>query len=275
MKILFLSLFLMITLNAAGQNEAFDAYLKALDPDIIVSVTVLDKSGEVRYAKNEKLRVPSASVIKIPVLIELSQQVDEKRLKWKEKIKLHTEDRVGGSGDLQYEAAGKKFTIEELAVKMIAVSDNVATNLLIDRIGMENVNLGLENWGFDETRLNRKMMDFKAIQEGKQNYITSFEVSKMLWGLLTKRILKDQSSKKALEILLKCEDVTTIPRKIPKTVPVAHKSGTLDYVRGDAGIIFSREPVIVSVFVQNFESQEQAEKIIGELAEIAYQTYGK
>jgi beta-lactamase class A len=163
----------------------------------------------------------------------------------------------------------------ELALKMIAVSDNMATNILIDRLGMENINLGLDNFGFTETRLNRKMMDFEAIREGRQNYITVFEVNKMLWGLLAKRILKPKSSKKALEILLKCEDVTTIPRKIPKTVPIAHKSGTLDYVRGDAGILFSGEPVILTIFVQNFESLEQAEKIIGEIAEIAYLTYGK
>lgn len=275
MKIIFSVLLFMVTINAFAQDEALEAYFNALDPDILVSVVVMDKSGEVRFGKNEKLRVPSASVIKIPILIELLQQIDEKRLRWKSKFKMTASDRVGGSGDLQYEAAGKRFTTEELAVKMIAVSDNVATNLLIDRLGMENINLGLGNWGFDQTRLNRKMMDFKAIQEGKQNYINAFEVSKMLWGILTKKILKDHSSRKALEILLKCEDVTTIPRKIPNTIPVAHKSGTLDYIRGDAGIIFSQEPVIVSVFVQNFESQEQAEKIIGEIAELAYQAYGK
>ncbi len=273
MKIL-LFLFSFIRM-ALAQSDSMEIYLGKLDPDLKISMIVADKTGKTLFARGEHDVVPAASVIKIPVLIELLQQVDEKRIRWRDICKLRESDRVGGSGDLQYEAAGEKFTVNTLALKMIAVSDNVATNMLIDRLGLHEVNEGLENFGFKDTRLNRKMMDMDAVLQGRQNYTTAFEVNKMLWGLLTGKILRPKSSKKAIEFLLKCEDVTTIPRKLPKTIPVAHKSGTLDQLRGDAGIIFSEEPLVITVFVQNFQSFEQAEKIIGEIAEIAWKSWGK
>jgi beta-lactamase class A len=74
---------------------------------------------------------------------------------------------------------------------------------------------------------------------------------------------------------LACEDRTTIPRNIPVNIPIAHKTGTLDYVRGDAGIIFSKNILILTVFVENFESLEQAETIIGKIAEYAYNDFGQ
>jgi beta-lactamase class A len=218
--------------------------------------------------------VPSASVIKIPILVELMYQVIATRFKLSDTHKLTEEEKVGGSGDLQYEPP-RELTWEELAIEMIRISDNTATNVLIDKIGMHNVNNMLVYHGYEETRLNRKMMDFAAVQRGVQNYTTAAESARMMYAILTGKITNEASCKKMIEILLTCADVTTIPRYIPRTVPVAHKTGTLDSVRGDVGIIYGNKPLIISVFVENFESLAYAEKVIGTLSKIVFDTWSR
>ncbi|HSJ67220.1 MAG TPA: serine hydrolase [Anditalea sp.] len=75
-------------------------------------------------------------------------------------------------------------------------------------------------------------------------------------------------------MLLDCADSTTIPSQLPSDIAVAHKTGILDYVRGDAGIIYASQPIVMSVFVEDFSSTEEAEVIIGTIARIAIETYG-
>ena len=123
---------------------------------------------------------------------------------------------------------------------IIRISDNTATNVLIDKIGMYNINNMLAYHGYENTRLNRKMMDFDAVKRGVQNYTSAAESARMMYAILTGKITNEASCKKMIEMLLTCADVTTIPRYIPRTIPVAHKTGTLDYVRGDVGIIYGK-----------------------------------
>ncbi len=158
---------------------------------------------------------------------------------------------------------------------MISFSDNPANKILIEKLGSEQIQDNINNWGLTNTKLNRKMMDFEAIKAGKQNFTTCEDMNGLLIKLLNQQLLSKKSGKKALEFLLACEDRTTIPRNIPVNIPIAHKTGTLDYVRGDAGIIFSKNILVLTVFVENFESLEQAETIIGKIAECCYKNFGQ
>lgn len=268
MKLLFLML------NLYFQADTLQAYLQKLDPEIRVSMAVHDAKGHQLFGLNDSVSVASASVIKIPILMEFMFQLEAKKIKLKDEYRLKNEDKVGGSGNLQFEAEGKIFTLEELATAMIAVSDNVATNILIDKLGADNINEMLKYHGWQKTQLNRKMMDFKAILQGKQNYTNVIEINEMLQKALSKQLFSRKIGKKLIEILLTCEDVKTIPRHFSKQIPIAHKSGTLDYIRGDAGIIFGKSPLILSIFIENFVTIEQAEHIIGDLAYLANMQFG-
>lgn len=272
---LFALLSLSVTFTAMSQTvDSLQKYLETLPTDLTVSIVVMDKDSTVLFEQSADHLVPSASVIKIPILVELMYQAIATRFKLSDKHKLTEAEKVGGSGDLQYEPP-REISIEELAVEMVRVSDNTATNILINKIGMENVNNMLAHHGYEVTRLNRRMMDFEAVKAGIQNYTTAAESAGLMHAILTGKIADDKSCKKMIEILLKCEDVTTIPRYIPKTVPIAHKTGTLDYVRGDVGIVYGENPLIISVFVENFETLEYAEKVIGEISKIVYDTWGR
>jgi beta-lactamase class A len=270
-----LNAILIMAINLSTNAQSLEKYLKELDPEIVVSMKLQNQTGELLFEKNSQKVVPSASVIKIPILLSLLQEVDKKNIKLNTKYTLRPEDIVGGSGELQYEVPFKKFTYGHLAQKMISVSDNTATNILIEKLGLEQIQDNINNWGLTNTKLNRKMMDFEAIKAGKQNFTTSEETNGLLIKLLNKQLLSKKSGKKAMEILLACEDRTTIPRNIPPYIPIAHKTGTLDYVRGDAGIIFSKNILILTVFVENFESLEQAEVIIGRIAECCFKDFGQ
>jgi beta-lactamase class A len=266
---------LIMAINFSASAQSLEKYLKELDPEIMVSLKLQNQQREVLFERNGNKVVPSASLIKIPILLSLLKEVDRKNIKLNSKYTLQPEDIIGGSGDLQYEIPFKKFTYNHLAQKMISVSDNTATNILINKIGAEKIQNDIDAWNLTKTKLNRKMMDFEAIKAGKQNFTTCEDMNGLLINLLNQQLLSKKSAKKAMEILFACDDRTTIPRNIPVNIPIVHKTGTLDYVRGDAGIIFSKNILILTVFVENFESLEQAETIIGKIAEYAYNDFGQ
>lgn len=266
---------LIMAINFSASAQSLEKYLKELDPEIMVSLKLQNQQREVLFERNGNKVVPSASLIKIPILLSLLKEVDRKNIKLNSKYTLQPEDIIGGSGDLQYEIPFKKLTYNYLAQKMISVSDNTATNILINKIGAEKIQNDIDAWNLTKTKLNRKMMDFEAIKAGKQNFTTCEDMNGLLINLLNQQLLSKKSAKKAMEILFACDDRTTIPRNIPVNIPIVHKTGTLDYVRGDAGIIFSKNILILTVFVENFESLEQAETIIGKIAEYAYNDFGQ
>lgn len=267
-KILKNILLVIFPLTSMGQISVLDNYFEELDPEIKVSMQLMNKEGEVLYALNDTNVVAAASTIKVPILMEFYVQVEQKRYKEKQKYKLTEEDKVGGSGDLQYEAP-QEITYRKLAEEMIRVSDNTATNILIEQIGGNNINRFLAYHGLKNTRLRRKMMDFQAVLDGKQNTTTPAEMNQLLFILLKGNLLKEKYHKEIIKILLGCEDFTTFQAQL-SGVPIAHKTGTLAYIRGDVGIFFGTEPFILSVFVENFESYLQAEKIISDIGKIAF-----
>lgn len=261
-------LFLSQTLKAQFK-EKLNAYLQKLPAEITVSMSVENIKGKKLFTHNEQIRVPSASVIKVPIMIELMEQAKTGKINLSEKYILSATDKTGGSGVIANEQEGIMYTIEELCREMIRVSDNTATNILIRRVGMENVNVRLQQLGATQTRLNRIMMDTEAVKQGKENWVNTLEINELLRKIYMKEVATPQLCDLMINILKKCEDNTTIPRNLPKELVIAHKTGGLPYVRGDAAIIYTDKPIILSIFVQGFKTTEEAEKIIAELAALA------
>lgn len=253
----------------AQMKEQINAYLQKLPSEITVSMSVENLKGKKLFVHNEAAKVPSASVIKIPIMIELMEQVHAGKINLGEKYILSAADKTGGSGIIANEEEGIMYTLEELCREMIRVSDNTATNILIKKIGMENVNARLEQLGATHTRLNRVMMDTEAVKQGRENWINTLEINELLRKIYSNEVASPQLCNLMINILKKCEDNTTIPRNLPKELEIAHKTGGLPYVRGDAAIVYTEKPIILSIFVQGFKTTEEAEKIIGDLAVLA------
>ena len=256
------------------QKDRLQLYLESLPPSLIVSLHIQDGEGAVLASQNPDRQVPSASIIKVPILIELMNQVEAGILSLDQELVMLEEDVVSGAGELQFHPAGTSFTLDFLAREMIRISDNVATNLLIQRVGLAAIQRWLTENGYSFTQLNRLMMDFDAVAAGRQNYTSAREISHLLANLSSGAFVSKQSTDFIMELLVNCADGSTIPSKLPSTVRVAHKTGTLDYVRGDAGIILGDNPLTISVFVEGFESMEQAESVIGEVAKLAWEIHG-
>lgn len=268
-----ITVLLLLTVSC-HQKDRLEIFLESLPTSLVVSFHIQDEKGEVLASQNPERQIPSASIIKIPILIELMRQVEAGTLTLEQELAMLEEDVVSGAGELQFQPVGTSFTLEFLAREMIRISDNVATNLLIKRVGLASVSRWLTDNGYNFTQLNRIMMDFDAIAAGRQNYTSPKEISEMLINLSRGKYVSVRSSDFIMELLLNCADRTTIPSKLPSTVRVAHKTGTLDYVRGDAGIILGDNPLALSVFVEGFESLEEAEFVIGQFAKLAWEMHG-
>lgn len=265
---------LLWLLAACAKPDALTAYLASLPDEIQVSYQIGIQEREVLSVHDPARRIPSASIIKVPILIALMQDVQEGKRSLSEEIVLHESDMVAGAGKLQFRAPGTVYSLEFLGREMIRISDNTATNLLIQTLGMDRIQGWLQSHGFRQTQLNRLMMDFGAIEAGRQNYTSAEEMVRMLLELADGKYLDAKGTDFVLELLRDCADREAIPSKLPAGTVVAHKTGTLDYVRGDAGLVWGEKPLAICVFVEGFSSLEQADEIIGQIARLAFDTYG-
>src|ERR1700687_444283 len=140
-----------------------------------------------------------------------------------------------------------RVTLRDLATMMVAVSDNSATNVLIDRVGMENVNALMDSLGLAHTRLRRKMMDLKAAGEGRENVSTPAEMMTLLENLYRGKVLNQQMTNDFFKMLSTHKE-SFIPRDLPEGLKVANKPGELEGVRNDSGIVFvENRPYLICV----------------------------
>jgi beta-lactamase class A len=239
------------------------------------------KTGAViNFRADEK--VQTASVIKVPILIDLYCQRVERRLAFSDVI-AYTEDiRVEGSGILKHLGPGLRLTLRDAAVLMITQSDNTATNMLIDRLGIESVNARLRRIGLKETTLFKKV--FKPAP-------ASAPAAQKKWGLgvtmpAEMMTLLEKIYRKEVADAAGCDDMIAILKgqadrdQIPRyltgpawaKVQVAHKTGALDQVRNDVGIVYAaEEDFILSLFAQEspdrkWTADNEATLAVGRLA---------
>ncbi|MBD3627700.1 serine hydrolase [Cyclobacterium sp.] len=276
MKWLTLLLFTFPGLALIGKGqENWESFMQQFPDHLEISLRIQNEKGETLFQQQANKIIPAASIIKIPILIALMEKVENKEIDLDALYSLLATDKVGGAGELQHLPDGSGITFRYLAEEMIRISDNTATNILIRAIEMDYIQDWLKENGYEDTQLNRIMMDFKAIEEGRQNYTSPQEINDLLLNLWNGKWLKENSRAEIMHWLKGCADNSTIPSLLPAGTVVAHKTGTLDYVRGDAGIILGHKPLILSVFVENFESMEEAESAIGKVALKAFRDFGR
>ncbi len=183
-------------------------------------------------------RIKSASMIKVFILSYLFEKVDKGEISLQDIYVLKPSDKVGGSGILYGYESGSILSIDVLARLMIAESDNTATNILIDKLGLENINSYLLNQGYMDTQLNRKMMDLIAIDKGIENYTSAKDLGNWFLKLAKGELASDLANKKMIHYLLEQTDTECISLALPNRV-IAHKTGELASVYHDGGIIYN------------------------------------
>jgi beta-lactamase class A len=212
---------------------------------------------------NEREVFPTASTIKIAILLELLHQVESGKMKLEDRWPIDPAARVGGSGVLaQLSDPLLTMTAADVATLMIVLSDNFATNLCIRHLGMAAINAGLERFNLKATRLRREMMDLPAARRGDENSSSPAELMELLEGLYAGKLLSPPLTAQMLAILKKDKD-SPLRKAIPSGIAVANKPGVLDGVRCDAGIIYlSGRPYIFVGMTKYLASGEQGEELM-------------
>ena len=216
----------------------------------VAGVCVQEIGGPNRISINGSEPFPTASTIKIHVLAQLFAKAERGELDMRRLVVVTDEMRVPGSGILSHLQGHVELTLYNLAVLMIALSDNTATNLCIDLAGMEETNNLIRDLGLTATTLRRKMQDPDAIAQSRENVSTPDECVAMLMALQQGRP-SSYVARETLEILKKPKDAP-LNKVVPASVPVANKPGGMDNVQCDAGIVYlPRKPYAVAVMTKH------------------------
>ncbi len=244
--------------------------------DGVVGVTIQDLTTTERFALRGDTVFTQASAIKLPVLVELFRQVEQGRHGLDDLITLEQNDVVPGSGVLQRLTPGSvRMTLRDVATLMVTVSDNTATNMIIDRVGMENVNQTMVRLGLPQTKLQRKMMDSEAWLADRENLSTPNEQARLLELIHRGDVLNDASRKELLHIL-SIPKSSRIRPLLPSGTRVAHKTGTVSGVVVDVGIVYLEgRPFIIAGMANWLVDGPEAERALEQVALAAYQYFDR
>ena len=248
--------------------------------------------------------LPVASICKVPILIELYRQVEEGRLSLDARRRLPEGISTHGTGVLKLLEDGPELALRDYCRLMIGVSDNMATDLLLDAVGLEAVNSTLDALGFVHTRVSMPMGRWHYLMVGMEeepcnrenddlmlervrsggidydrlpfqgapenNVATAREMGEMLEQLCEGQIVSPQASADMVGMLKRCQDRGMIPRDVAPEVEIAHKHGSSSRIRGDVGIVFlPTGPLIISVLTLAGGNSGQGREVIARISGLA------
>ena len=251
--------------------QKIEERMMALPGNISFYYENLSTGESFRYRAREKMM--AASVIKLYVMAEAFRRMAEGSLNSEELITTRKEDFVPSCGAIAYLHEGLQVTVMDLITLMIIFSDNTATNILIDRMGIESINEGVRQMGFSDAWLRRKMFDLEKSRQGIQNLITAEETAEFFRRLYEGSLVDKNASRQMLEILKDQQLNGKIPfylKALPDEPDIAHKTGEDTGITHDVGIVYGKEPFIVC-FCGNETDTPQFERIMAEISLELYQ----
>ncbi len=273
-----------ITLRGpARAQSALNALLRPAIASIPGNVGIYARTmagGPALIAYNADVSFPSASTIKMLIMLTAFTLAARDRTVMDREIVFHSSDLIGGSDFLAHAADGRRFTVAELIEPMIQVSDNTAANLLITHFGFAQINSVTQRAGLRQTFLRRHFLDTGALLHHMDNRTTPADMAHLLYelergvreGLTT--VASPQACRSMIDIMLGQTDRDTIPRLLPPGTAVANKTGELSRSRSDIAIIdpFGDSPYVLTVYTSGLDAPGQA---YDGIARISRAIYGK
>ncbi len=228
-------------------------------------------TGE-EMSRNPDEPMLAASVIKLFIMAEAYRQIADGILDKDLEVTVRREDCVPSCGALNMMHDGIKVTVEDLYTLMIILSDNSATNYMIDILGLENIQNNIRALGYTHTQLNRKLYDEEKEKQGIQNYITAGEVGDLFVRMAKGTLVSREASDDMIRILKEQRLNGKIPfylEALPEEPEIAHKTGEDTGITHDAGIIYAGQP-FVAVFCCNDTDVPECERMMAELSLLLY-----
>ncbi len=212
---------------------------------------------------------PTASIIKIPVLIDVFKSIEAGQFSLDDKMPLTEYYRTEGSGSLQFKARDSEYTIDELARRMITESDNSATNMLMAKVGsMTDVNQSVRDWGLKDTAVHTWLPDL-----GGTNYSTSRDIATMLYNIdENSSFLSEQSRSKIFNYMANVHNNRLIAAGLGSNAVFLHKTGDIGKMLGDAGIVITPngKKYIVVIMAKRPHNSIAGKEYIVKASEIIY-----
>ena len=235
--------------------------------DGVVGYAALDLTSGDRFGLLEKDPFPTASTIKLAIVYELFKQVKEGKVRLDETMVLDRSKAVGGSGVLS-QLGTPTLSIRDYATLMVMLSDNTATNVLIDRLGMDAITRRMQSLGLGGTKLRRHMMDTAAARRGDENVSSPGEIVRLLQII-------NQDQPDAIALLKKSKE-SHLRKGLPADVETADKPGELEGVRVDAGVVFAKNrPYILCVMTTFLKNEVDGERAIEDISRAAYEYFSR
>lgn len=232
----------------AGLRSRLEARIAAHEGVVGLAVLDLTSAGSLSIRGDE--RFPTASNIKTPVLLELFTQIERGRIRLSDPVVMLDVDRVGGSGILQHFDAPFEMTVKDAATFMIAQSDNTATNLIVDKLGIRAVNERMDSLGYPATRLWAKVSRSRQTSIAPDSsrvwglgVTTPMESARMFAAMYRGEAVSPEASRQMIAMhRIQAWGYNEIPRHLPAGVVVAHKTGSVSATRNDCGIVYAQRP---------------------------------
>ncbi|MGD0127733.1 MAG: serine hydrolase [Terriglobia bacterium] len=244
----------------------------------VMGYAIKDLSSGETFLRLPDTVFPQASSIKLTVLLELMRQAQEGKLSLDERHTLRRSEMTVGDTEPILTMLGDgtvTLSLRDLAIFMVVLSDNTATNILIDRLGMDNINEGVMRLGLKETKLRRHMIDLEAARKGNENVSTPREMLTLIEKVHSGEVIDAAHTKEYFD-LLRLPKESEFHKALPEDVSIADKPGALEGVRCDTGLIdIPGHPFIMSITTTYNASDDEGERAIQDVARLVYDYFNR
>ncbi|MGB2629405.1 MAG: serine hydrolase [Candidatus Acidiferrum sp.] len=284
---LLLSVVTILTPGARAQSiplaiqAQIESRIAASHADVAVAFQTLDDKTAYFYHADDSFH--AASTMKVPVMIELFHQVQQGKLDLNDKIPIHVEFhsivdgsvyRLNPADDselLLYDAQGETRTLSQLCDLMITVSSNLATNLLIEKLGVENIQATTEMLNANGMKVLRGVEDSKAFEKGLNNTTTARALQILMTAIADGKAVNPSSSQQMIQILEHQKFNEGIPRGLPEGMRVAHKTGEITRIHHDAAIVYAARPFVLVILVRGLVELRDSSAVMADITRLLYQ----
>jgi beta-lactamase class A len=254
--------------------------IEASGADVAVAYRTLDGTSELFIDGDKPFH--AASTMKVPVMIELFRQEHSRQLSLDDTLTVRNEFRSivdgspyklseGDDSDSQvYAALGKNMTLRQLCDLMITVSSNFAANLLIEKLGVENIRRTVTSLGADGMQVLRGVEDQKAFDKGMNNTTTARGLLVLLDRIAHGKAVDGSVDAEMIEILERQKFNDAIPAGLPTGTAVAHKTGNITRIHHDAAIVFGPRPYVLVLLVRGIEDQKKSAALMADMSRVVY-----
>jgi beta-lactamase class A len=244
----------------------------------VLGYAIKDLSSGETFLRLPDTVFPQASSIKLTVLLELMRQAQEGKLSLQEEHTLRRSEMTVGDTEpiLTMLSDGTvTLSLRDLAIFMVVLSDNTATNILIDRLGMDNINEGVMRLGLKETKLRRHMIDLEAARKGNENVSTPREMLTLVEKVHSGQVIDAAHTKEYFD-LLRLPKESEFHKALPEDASIADKPGALEGVRCDTGLIeIPGHPFIMSITTTYDAKDDDGERAVEDVARLAYDYFNR